>query len=87
MHGEAYLAEHRGAQAAAEFHDIIDHPGVVVSDPMGALARLQLARAYQVQGDTAKAEAAYGDLRNRWKGADADLPAVRAAAMESALLH
>lgn len=85
--GEAYMAEHRGAQAAVEFRAIIDHPGVIVSDPVGVLARLQLARAYQMQGDTARTQAAYADLRKRWKGGDADLPAVRAAATESARLH
>jgi tetratricopeptide (TPR) repeat protein len=46
VRGEAFLAEGRGAEAAAEFQKILDHRGVVVSDPVGALARLQLARAH-----------------------------------------
>jgi len=44
--GEAYLAARRGAEAAAEFQKILDHRGIVVSDPIGALARLQLGRAF-----------------------------------------
>jgi hypothetical protein len=36
VRGEAYLAAHQGAQAAAEFQKILDHRGIVVSDPIGA---------------------------------------------------
>ncbi|WHZ18330.1 MAG: hypothetical protein OJF55_000479 [Rhodanobacteraceae bacterium] len=85
--GEAYLAEHRGAQAAAEFRTIVEHPGIIISDPVGALARLQLARAYRMQGDTGKAKAAYADLRNLWKSADEELPAVKAADNEDSRLR
>ena len=41
--GEAYLAARQGTEAAAEFQKILDHRGIVVSDPVGALARLQLS--------------------------------------------
>jgi len=47
--GEAYLAMGRGAEAAAEFQKIIDHPGLVGTFPIGALARLGLGRAYALQ--------------------------------------
>ena len=50
VRGEAYLAAHQGAEAAAEFQKILDHRGIVVSDPIGALAHLQLGRAFAVVG-------------------------------------
>jgi hypothetical protein len=53
--GEAYLAAHQGNEATAEFQKILDHRGIVVNEPIGALAHLGLARAYAMQGDTAKA--------------------------------
>ena len=59
VRGEAYLAMRQGTAAAAEFQKIIDHPGLVVNEPIGALAHLQLGRAYAMAGDTAKAKAAY----------------------------
>ena len=72
VRGEAYLAAHHGVEAAAEFQKILDHPGIVLSDPIGALAHLGLARAYDLQGDTAKATAAYQDFLTLWKDADTD---------------
>jgi eukaryotic-like serine/threonine-protein kinase len=56
VRGEAYLAAHEGAEAAAEFQKILDHRGIVVSDPIGALARLQLGRAFALSGDHTKAK-------------------------------
>jgi serine/threonine protein kinase/Flp pilus assembly protein TadD len=49
VRGEAYLAGHQGAEAAAEFQKILAWPGVVVNEPIGALAHLGLARAYALQ--------------------------------------
>jgi len=60
LRGQAYLQLHQGKEAAAEFQKILDHSGFVLNMPTGALARLGLARAYALQGDTAKAKAAYG---------------------------
>lgn len=74
LRGEALLAEKRGSAAAAEFQKILDHRGVVVSDPVGALARLELGRAYRMTGDKAKAKAAYEDFLVLWRNADADVP-------------
>jgi hypothetical protein len=62
IRGEAYLMLHDANRAAAEFQKFIDHRGIVVNFPWGALARLQLARAYALQGDTAKAKASYQDF-------------------------
>ena len=74
VRGEAYLALHQGAEAAAEFQKILDHRGIVVSDPIGALAHLQLGRAFAISGDKIKAKAAYQDFLTLWKDADPDVP-------------
>jgi tetratricopeptide (TPR) repeat protein len=87
VRGEAYLAGHQGAEAAAEFQKILDHRGVVVSDPIGALAHLQIGRAYAMQGDTAKAKASYQDFLTLWKDADPDIPILKQAKAEYAKLQ
>jgi tetratricopeptide (TPR) repeat protein len=46
VRGEAYLALHQGSQAAVEFQKILDHPGIMMNSPLGALAHLGLGRAY-----------------------------------------
>ena len=80
------LAAHQGSAAAAEFQKILDHPGVVTNDPIGALAHLGLGRAYALSGDTAKAQAAYQDFLALWKDADPDIPILVAAKSEYAKL-
>jgi hypothetical protein len=70
VRGEAYLAAHRGPEAAAEFQKILDHRGLVLFDPIWALAHLQLGRAFALSGDAAKAKAAYENFLNLWKEAD-----------------
>jgi tetratricopeptide (TPR) repeat protein len=87
IRGEAYLMLHDGNRATAEFQKFIDHRGVVVNFPWGALAGLGLARAYALQGDTAKAKAAYQDFLTLWKDADPDVPILIAAKAEYAKLH
>ena len=87
VRGEAYLAAHQGEEAAAEFQKILDHRGIVLGGPIGALARLGLARAYAVQGDTTKAKAAYQDFLTLWKDADPDIPILNAAKAEYAKLQ
>jgi tetratricopeptide (TPR) repeat protein len=82
MRGEAYLMLHDGNGAASEFRKFIDHRGLVANFPWGALARLGLARAYAMQGDTAKAKAAYQDFLTLWKDADPDIPIFIAAKAE-----
>ena len=86
VRGQAYLSAHQGAEAAAEFQKIIDHRGILVSDPVGALARLQLARAFVLSGDTAKAKSAYQDFLTLWKDADSDVPVLNQAKSEYAQL-
>jgi eukaryotic-like serine/threonine-protein kinase len=87
VRGEIYLAVHQGRQAAAEFQKILDHRGIVLNEPIGALARLQLGRAYSLQGDAAKTRAAYQDFFALWKGADPDIPILKEAKAEYAKLH
>jgi serine/threonine protein kinase/predicted Zn-dependent protease len=87
VRGEAYLMLQDGKAAAAEFQKFIDYRGLVVNFPLGALARLGLARAYKLQGDTAKARAAYQDFLALWKDADPDIPILKEAKAEYAKLQ
>jgi hypothetical protein len=77
---------HDGNSAAAEFQKFIDHRGIVVNFPWGALARLGMGRAYALQGDTAKAKSAYQNFLTLWKDADTDIPILVAAKAEYAKL-
>jgi eukaryotic-like serine/threonine-protein kinase len=86
LRGQAFLAAHQGREAAAEFQKYIDHPGLVLNFHLGALARLGLARAYALQGDTAKARTSYEDFLTLWKDADPDIPIFREAKAEYAKL-
>jgi tetratricopeptide (TPR) repeat protein len=87
VRGEAYLAAHKGIEAAAEFQKILNHRGVVISDPMGVMAGLQLGRAFVLSGDHAKAKAAYQDFLTLWKDADANIPILKQAQTEYANLQ
>lgn len=87
VRGEAYLAAHRGNEAAAEFQKILDHRGIVLNEPIGALAHLQLGRAFAMEGDTAKSRAAYQDFITLWKDADPDIPILIQAKAEYAKLR
>jgi hypothetical protein len=75
------------SEAAAEFQTVLDHPGLVLNDPIGPLARLQLARALSACGDRAKSAATYVDLLAVWKDAEPDIPAVEHAKAEYAELQ
>ena len=87
VRGEAYLKARDGKQAAAEFQNIIDHRAVVTNDVLGALAHLQLGRAYAVYGDTPKSKAAYEDFLTLWKDADPEIPILKQAKAEYARLR
>ena len=87
VRGQAYLAAYQGRGAAAEFQKILDHGGVVLNDPIGALARVQIGRAYAMAGDTAKAKATYQDFLTLGKDADPDIPSDKQAKAEYAKLH
>ena len=86
VRGEAFVAAHRYPEAAAEFQKILDHRGIVGSDPIGALAHLQLGRVFVLSGDKAKAKAAYETFLALWKDADPDVPILKSAKAEYARL-
>jgi hypothetical protein len=87
LRGEADVAAHQGGAAATEFQKILDHPGVVTNEPIGALARLGLGRAYALSGDAAKAKSAYQDFFALWKDADPDIPILKEAKTEYAKMQ
>lgn len=82
VRGCAYLAEHDGVHAVAEFQKILDHPGVVLSGPITPLARLQIARGETLAGNRNAAAAAYSQFLNAWKDADAEIPVLKEARSE-----
>ena len=84
--GQVYLAARQGAEAEAQFQKIVDRRGLVRQGLIGPMAHLQLARAYAMQGDTAKAKVAYQDFLTLWKDADPDIPILIAAKAEYAKL-
>jgi tetratricopeptide (TPR) repeat protein len=87
VRGLAYSRMGHHREAAAEFRKILDHPGIVLNDPIGPIARLQLARALSASGDRAKSAALYKDLLALWKGADPDVPVMKQAKAEYASLQ
>ena len=87
VRGEAYLRLHNGVKAATEYQKILDHRGVDPTSPLYPLARLGLGRAYVLQGDSAKAKAAYQDFFAAWKEADPDVPILKDAKAEYAKLQ
>jgi tetratricopeptide (TPR) repeat protein len=87
LRGQAYLMLHNGQAAAAEFQKFVDHRGLVVNFSWGALARLGLARANAVQGNTVAARDAYQVFLTMWKDADPELPILRQAKAEYAKLR
>jgi DNA-binding winged helix-turn-helix (wHTH) protein/tetratricopeptide (TPR) repeat protein len=84
LRGEAYLTNRQGPAAVAEFQKIIDRPGLVENELIGALAHLEIGRAYLMTHEASKAKAAYGDFLGLWKDADPDLPILRQARSEFA---
>jgi eukaryotic-like serine/threonine-protein kinase len=86
VRGQAYLLQHKGPEAAAEFQKLLDHRGIVRNRIFGALAHLQSGRAYALQGDTSKARTAYQDFLALWKDADPNIPILQQAKSEYAKL-
>ena len=87
VRAQAYLSGQQGAEAAREFQKILDHRGLLWNCPTMPLAHLGLARAYVMQGDSAKARAAYQDFLRLWKDADPNIPAYQQAKAEYAKLQ
>jgi eukaryotic-like serine/threonine-protein kinase len=86
VRGQAYLLAHNGTAAAAEFQRLLDHRSIVLNFPLGALAQLQLGRAYAMAGDSTKARSAYQDFFALWKDADPDIPILKEGKAEYAKL-
>jgi len=86
VRGQALLAQHQGAAAATEFQKIVNWPGVVLNEPIGALADLGLARARAMNGETEEARKSYNNFLSLWKHADPDIPILVAANAEYAKL-
>jgi serine/threonine protein kinase len=87
VRAQAYLALHQGKEATAEFQKFIDHRTIVANYPLASLARLGLARAYDLQGYTTKSRTAYQDFFALWKDADPDIPILMQAKAEYAKLQ
>jgi predicted Zn-dependent protease len=87
IRGEAQLLAHNGSAAATEFQKFLDHRGITINFPLGALAHFGLARAYALQGEAAKARAAYKDFLTLWKDADPDIPILKEAKVKYAKLQ
>ncbi len=86
LRATGYLMKRDGIAAAAEFQKILDHPGIILNSPLGALTHLQLARSYILVGDIGKGRAAYQGFFELWKDADPDIPILKQARTEYAKL-
>jgi eukaryotic-like serine/threonine-protein kinase len=86
LRGAARLAAGQGAPATADFQEILVHSGIVVSDPVGALVRGQLAKALALPGDKTAAKTAHRSFLTLWKDADPDIPVLKQAKAECASL-
>jgi hypothetical protein len=84
IRGLAYLQMGEGRLAVVEFQKLFDHPGIVGRDVIGALARLQVARAQKTMGDQADARKSYENFLTLWKDADSDIPTYQQAKAEYA---
>ena len=87
VRGQAYLLARNGTAAAVEFRKLLDHPGIALNQPFGALAHLQLGRAHILTGDIASARADYQDFLTLWKDADPVIPILKEAKAEYAKLR
>jgi hypothetical protein len=81
------LSHIRATKQQQSFRKSSTIAGLCSTKPIGELAHLQLGRAYTLQGDVAKARAAYQDFLALWKDADPDIPILIAAKAEYAKLH
>lgn len=81
IRGQAYLAAGDPSGAAAEFQKLIDHAGLVANFPLGALARLGLARSHAA-AHLASSRLEYAAFLELWKDAGPDAPVVKQAKAE-----
>ena len=86
LRGVAYAAQHRSVEALPEFQKVLDHPGIVLADPIGVLVHLQLARMYAAAEDIGRAKSHYGDFFGLLRNAENDVPILKQARIEYAKL-
>jgi eukaryotic-like serine/threonine-protein kinase len=86
LHDLAYLRQHSGREAEAEFERLLEHRAVAPNSPYVALARLGLARAYAQIGDFEQSRKTYERLFALWKNVDAHVPVLAEAKVEYAKL-
>ena len=86
LRGVAYAAQHKSVEALPEFQKVLDHPGIVLADPIGVLVHLQLARMYAAAGDMGRAKSHYGDFFGLLRNAENDVPILKQARIEFAKL-
>lgn len=84
VRGLAYLRMGAAREAAAELQKFLHQPGLVLNDPIGPMARLQLARALSKSEDRVESTSVYKDLLTIWKDADLNISIVEQAKAESA---
>jgi len=85
--GLAYLKKKKGDLAVVEFKKILDARFRDPTSYLIPMAQVQLARAYVIQGDSAKVRTAYQDFLALWKDADPDIPILKQAKAEYAKLQ
>jgi len=81
--GEIYLAQKKGAEAAAQFQTIVDNPGWAPLSIFYVPAWIGVARAAAMSGDAERSRKAYDEVFKLWKTADADLPLLIQARRQS----
>ena len=86
LRGMALLAEGKPREAASVFQELLGRRGLLLADPLGALARVQLGRAYARAGEIGSARAAYESFFTLTRDADAGLPLMAQAKRELSLL-
>ncbi len=86
LRGQAYLAAGDAVHAAAEFHKVVDNPGVEPVSVLYPLAELGLARAEGLLHQATASRKAYEQVLAEWKAAEPDLPPLIAARAEYAKL-
>jgi predicted Zn-dependent protease len=85
LRGQAFLQSHQPQEAEREFQSAMKLKNQGWQNPSCWLSQLYLARAYAMEGDSAKARGTYRDFLVMWK--DADLAMLTAAKSEYAKLH
>src|SRR5262249_26580547 len=85
--GLAYMAMGKAVDAAHEFENMIRHRNILRTDPVAAIAHLQLGRAWAMVGDRIKARQSYSEFLVFWQSADEDVPLLAAARRELAGLR